>query len=191
MKPFNIFVQVFAVFAFLTLGSLLLIVAFHILALEDAVLQLQAIYDSGWRSFQTGLVGIVFILVGLAFARILVKHKRQAEALIYQSEIGPIVVSVAAIEDIVKKVLRHFHLIKEWKAKTRIDGKDVEIKLRLVLWSGARLHQFLQEVQEEVRQRVRKLLGDQNNLEVVCDVQRIEDHEVNLQETAREKVVSL
>lgn len=191
MKALSLFAQMFTIFAFLTIGSLLLIVAFHILVLDDAITQISAVYDSSWRSFQASIVGFVFIAVGLGFTRSLIKKRRQEEALIYQSEIGPIVVSITAIEDVVRKVLKHFHLIKEWKVKTLIRDNDVEIKLRLVLWSGARIQALLTEVQEEVRQRVRKILGGENRLEILCDVHRIEDHELGLQESAPEQVVSL
>jgi hypothetical protein len=191
MKALSLFAQVFTIFAFLTLGSLLLIVAFHILVLDDAITQISAVYDSSWKSFQASIVGFVFIAVGLGYTRALIKKRRQEEALIYQSEIGPIVVSITAIEDVVRKVLKHFHLIKEWKVKTVIRDNDVEIKLRLVLWSGARIQALLTEVQEEVRQRVRKILGGENRLEILCDVHRIEDHELGLPESTQEQVVSL
>lgn len=179
MKVFNFFSQVFAIFAFLTIGSLLVIIGSHILTLEDAQFQLQELYAGPWRSLQETLVGGVFIGVGLYFTRSLLKKRRQDEALIYQSEIGPIIVSVTAIEDVVKKVLKRFHLVKEWKTKVLIHGKDVEIKLRLILWSGSKIQDLLVEIQNEVRGRVSKLLGDQNHLEVSCDVIRIEDHEAD------------
>ena len=192
MKPFNVFAHVFAIFAFLTIGSLMMIVAFHILTLPDAIHQLQQLYEKPSRSFQTGSVGLSFIVVGLFFTRMLIKKRRPAEALIFQSEIGPIIVSITAIEDVVKKVLKRFHLIKDWKTKTLINGKDVEIRLRLVLWAGGRIQDLLTEIQEETKQRVRKLLGAENRLEVVCDVQRIEDHEVNLaDDLGHDKAVSL
>jgi uncharacterized alkaline shock family protein YloU len=140
---------------------------------------------------QTGMLGAVFIAVGLIFARMVLKQRRQSEALIYQSGIGPVVVSVTAIEDVVKKVMKRFHLVKEWKTKTQISGKDIEIKLRLVLWSGARIQELLSEVQEELQSRVSKLLGTGNRLEIVCDVQRIEDHEAGLPELNQKQAVSL
>ena len=179
MKPLNVFAHVFSIFAFLTLGSLLLIVSFHILTIEDAVVQLKQLYDSPWRSLQSGVLGLVFISVGLGFTRMLLKKRRQAEALIFQSEIGPIVVSSTAIEDTAKKILKKFYLVKDAKIKTFIQGKDVELKVRLVLWSGGRIQALLSEIQEEMRVRVRKLLGLESKLEITCDVQRIEDHEAD------------
>ena len=177
MKVFNAFAHIFTIFAFLTIGSLLMIVAFHILTLADAQRQIQEFYASPWRSLQTALAALVFISVGLSFSRMLLKKRRTEEALIYQSEIGPIVVSVTAIDDVVKKVIKRYHLVKEAKIKTLIQGKDVEIKMRLILWSGGRVADLLVEIQNEVRSRVMKLLGGENKLEVTCDVQRIEDHE--------------
>ena len=177
MKPLNVFAHVFSIFAFLTLGSLLLIVSFHILTLEDAITQFRQLYESPWRSMQSGILGLVFIAVGLGFTRMLLKRRRQAEALIFQSEIGPIVVSSTAIEDTARKILKKFYLVKDSKIKTFIQGKDVELKVRLVLWSGGRIQALLTEIQEEMRARVRKLLGEESKLEITCDVQRIEDHE--------------
>ena len=192
MKVANAFAHVFAIIAFLTFGSLLIIVSLHILSVDDAVLKIHEVYASPWRSFQTGLGGLLFIMVGLGFAKMIVKKGRESETLIFQSGIGPIVVSVAAIEDVVKKVLKRFHLVKEWKIKTLLQGKDVKIKIRLVMWTESGLTPLLAEIQEEVRARVKKLLGRSNGVEVACDVHRIEDHEAEPKEdeTNRPKAVA-
>ncbi|MDP3919374.1 MAG: hypothetical protein Q8R76_01010 [Candidatus Omnitrophota bacterium] len=184
MKVMNAFAQVFAIFAFLTLGSLLLLVSLHFLSLEDALFKVREVYESPSKSLQAGFSGVLFILVGLIFSKMLVKKGRNAEAIIFQSEIGPMVVSVTAIEDVIKKVLKRFHVVKDWKIKTLINNKDVEIKLRLVLWSGGGVPKLLGEIQEEISTRLRKLLGNENRLEISCDVYRIEDHEIDIQEAA-------
>ena len=182
MKVFNAFATLFAVLAFLTLGSLMVMVAFHLLSLEDALLKIQEMYSSPWRSLQVGLLGLLFIMVGLTFAKMLVKRGRQTEALIFQGELGLIVVSATAIEDIVKKVIKRFHLVKEWKAKTVIDGRDVEIKLRLVLWSGGDAPSLLNSIQQEIRDRLRKILGPEGRIEIFCDVIRIEESQFEVEE---------
>ncbi len=190
MKVINVFAQVFSIFSFLTLGSLLMIVSLHILSVEDAVFKVRELYGSHWQSFQTAVVGILFILVGLIFSKTLVKHGRESDAVIFQSDRGPVIVSINAIEDVVKRVLKKFSLVKGVRIKTIIQGKDIEIKLRLSLWAGSDLPQILAEIQEDVASRVKKILGPENKLEVLCDVQHIEDHknmnhsvQENLQET--------
>ncbi len=180
MKVVNVFAQFFAVLAFLTIGSLLMIVAVRILSLEDAVLKVQELYANPWQSMQTAFLGMCFISVGLIFVKTLVKTGRQTDTLIYRSEMGPVMVSAVAIEDIVRKVLKRFHLIKDCKIKTLFHGKNVEIRLRLSLWSGSQIAELLGEVQEQIRSRVKKILGPENRVEINCDVQRIEDHEIPL-----------
>ena len=183
MKVINAFASLFAVLAFLTLGSLLLMVALHLLSQQDALLRVQEIYASPWRSLQTGMVGLLFILVGLAFAKMLLKRGRESDVIIFQGEMGPIVISTTAIDDIVKKVLKRFSLVKEWKIKTLIEGRDVEIKLRLILWSGGDVPLFLNTLQQEIRDKLRKILGPEGRLEILCDVLGIEESQLDIEGT--------
>lgn len=182
MKVVNAFATIFAVLSFLTLGSLTIMVALHLLSVEDAVARIQEIYTSPWHSLQMGMTGLLFIFVGLTFAKSLIKRSRQTEALIFQGDIGLIVVSTTAIEDVIKKVLKRFTLVKEWKVKTSIDERDVEIKLRLTLWSGGDAPSLLSSIQQEIAERLRKILGPDCRLEIFCDVVRIEESKLDLEE---------
>lgn len=184
MKVVNAFATLFAIFAFLTLGSLLLMVALHLLAAEDAMTRIQEIYSNPWRSLQTGVLGLLFILVGLTFAKVFLKRGREMEVIIFQGGMGPIVISVSTIEDIVRKVLKRFSLVKEWKTKTLIEGRDVEIRLRLVLWSGGDVPALLNSIQQEIRDRLRKILGPEGQLEIRCDVIRVEESQLDIREGA-------
>lgn len=181
MKVVNAFATLFAVLAFLTLGSLLLMVSLHLLSQEDALLRIQELYSSPWRSLQIGMAGLLFILVGLAFAKMFLKRGRETEVIVFQGEMGPIVISVTAIDDIVKKVLKRFSLVKDWKIKTLIDGRDVEIKIRLILWSGGDVPGFLNTIQQEIRDRLRKILGPGGRLEILCDVLKIEESQLDME----------
>jgi hypothetical protein len=177
MKVIHAFAQIFAIFSFLTLGSLMMIVAFHILTVDDAVLKLRAIYHSPWQSMRIGFIGFLFIMIGLQFSKTLVKKGKQTDAIILHSENGPVLIAIAAVEDVIKKVVKHFNLIKENKTKIIIHNKVLQAKMRLVLWSGGKVPELLNELQSEIRGKLLKLLGDEIQLEINCDVQRIEDHE--------------
>ena len=122
-----------------------------------------------------GFVGFVFIVLGLAFAKMLVKAGRPNEAVFFQSEIGPMVVSARTLGNTAVKAAKSFPLVKSVKAKVLITGKNVEIKLRLVLWAGGHVSSILSELQQEVQLREKRLLGPENPLVVICDVTGIED----------------
>ena len=182
MKVVNAFSHIFATFAFLTLGSLLVLVAIHLLSFEDAVMRLQELYTNPAQAFKTGALGFLFISVGLIFAKTLVKSGRESDAIIVQSEMGPIVISALALEDVARKVVKKFHLVKECRIKAFIHGKRVDMKLRFHLWSGSHVPELLAEIQEQIRLRVKKIIGAETRLDIHCDVQRIEDHELDLTE---------
>ena len=175
MKVANSFAHLFAILAFLTLGSLMIIVSLHLLAFDDAILKIQEIYQSTWRSAQVGVVGLVFIILGLAFAKMLVKSGRPNEAIFFQSDLGPMVVSAGTLANTAAKAVKHFPLVKSVKVKVNIVGKNVEMKLRLVLWAGGHVPTVLSEVQNEIQQRVKRLLGPENHLIVICDVKGIDE----------------
>ncbi|HNX68491.1 MAG TPA: alkaline shock response membrane anchor protein AmaP [Candidatus Omnitrophota bacterium] len=175
MKVGNAFAQLFAIFSFLTLGSLLIIMSLHLLAFDDAILRLQEIYQNPWRSVQVGVVGIIFIVLGLSFSKMLVKSGRPNEAVIFHSDAGAVVVSMGTIENASLKALKHFTLVKNAKVKVIISGKSVEVKLRLVLWAGGQVASLLSEMQQEVYERVKRLLGADNQVTVICDVKGIEE----------------
>lgn len=182
MKVTTAFAQIFAILAFLTLGSMMIIVALHLLAFDDAILKVQEIYQSSWRSTQVGVTGLVFIVLGLAFAKLFVKAGRPNEAIIFQSEIGPMVVSSRTLANAAVKAAKRVPFVKSVKTKVNILGKKVELKLRLVLWSGGQVSSALSSVQEEVQKRVTRLLGPENQLIVICDVRGIEEAGASLQE---------
>ena len=143
MKVINAFAHIFTTFAFLTLGSLLILVAIHLLSFEEAVLRLQELYTSPAQAFKTGALGFLFVAVGLIFAKTLVKSGRESDAIIVPSEMGPIVISALALEDVARRVIKKFHLVKECRIKAFIHGKKVEMKLRFHLWSGSHVPELL------------------------------------------------
>lgn len=188
MKVVSVFAHVFSIFAFLTMGSLLFLVAFRFLPVDEAVLRVKEIYADSWKGVQFGCMGATFVAVGLVFARILIKKGKETDVLIYQTESGPILVSSIAIEDIAKKIIRRFSLVRDSKVKVIIHGKKVELRVRLMLWTGGHVQQLLTDIQKEIYQRVAKIIGTECALEVVCDVIGIEEHAENIGSYENKKV---
>ena len=159
MKVVNVFINVFSIFVFLTLGSFFIIIALHIVSQDDALRAVTEIYAEPLRSLQAGLMGFLFIFVGLSFAKALIKNSRGDDALVLQGENGTLTISVEAIEDLTRKVLRKFDSVKSSKIKTVIHEKNLNLKIKLTVWSGVLIPEVIREVQNEVKVRLEKMLG--------------------------------
>lgn len=178
MKVVHFFIHVFSVLFYLTIGSLLLIMSLRIVSMEDVMLTVQEVYEGFWPSFQTFLIGFLFICLGLAFAKLLIARTRTEDAVIYQSSMGRISVSLVAIEDIAKKALKKFLVIKDSKVKATLKDAELEVFMRLTLWSSLNIPDLIRDVQEEVRQKLTRVLGMEYPLDIKAEVIKVEEHKI-------------
>ena len=173
MKLFKLLNQLFSVFCYLTLGSFFVIVALHWWPLEDAIETLYRVYHSYSFSVLIGLTGCGFIFLALMILRMVVKTNPQNEALICRTDAGVVVISGKAIEDVARKVIKKSSFVRDHRLKLNIRGQSVTLNLRMGLWANDSLSGVVQEIQEEIRSRLQKLLGRDNQLEVTCEIDRI------------------
>ncbi len=179
MKVFHFFIHVFSVLVYLTIGSLLLIMSLRIVSMEDVFMTVRQIYQGFFPSFQTFVIGILFICVGLAFAKLLITKARSEDAIVYESSMGKITVSLASIEDIARKALKKFLVIKDCKVKTHLQDSELQVILRLTLWSTLNIPDLIRDVQEEVRQKLIRVLGMEYPFEIKAEVIKVEEHKID------------
>lgn len=175
MKIINFFVHAFSVLVYLTLGSLFLIMSLRIVDQEDVIASVHEAYHGFWSSAQTFILGVLFIFVGLVFAKVLVKKSTREDTLIYEGRLGRITVSLAAVEDIARKAVKKFLVIKDCKVKTYLEDTKLEVVLRLTLWSGHNIPEIIREVQEEVQQKLSRVIGMEFPFEIKAEVSKIEE----------------
>ncbi len=190
MKVVHSFIHIFSVLVYLTIGSLLVIMALHIVSMEDVFTAVREVYGGFWKATQTFGIGVLFIITGLAFAKLLIMRARSDDSLVYQSEMGRITVSLAAIEDIARKAIKKFLVVKECKIKTNLQDAELEIILKLTLWSSLNIPDLIRDVQEEVRQKLVRVLGMEYPLQIKAEVVKVEEHRVDDDITQSTKAVS-
>ncbi len=173
MKIVNFFVYIFSVFAFLTIGSLMIIVSLHVLSMEDALLKVQYIYDDSWKSLQMGATGVLFIFVGLILSKTLVKLVRRDDDVVLYGKWGYMTVSIRAVNDLVRKVLRKFDIIKEMKTETTVNGNKLKIIADLSVVTGWNLPELINAIQSDISGRLKKMFGGEIELELAVNVTKI------------------
>ena len=174
MKVINFFIQVFSIFAFLTIGSLMIIVSLHVLSMEDALLKVQYVYENPWQSFQMGTTGVLFICVGLIFSKNLVKRTRRDDDVVLYGKWGYVTVSVRAIDDLIRKVLRKFNVVREMQIQTEVEANRLKIVANLAVLAGWNLPELISTIQNELSERLNKMLGGGGvELELIVNVIKI------------------
>ena len=70
-------------------------------------------------------------------------------------------------------------MVKECKVKTNLQDTELEIILRLTLWSSLNIPDLIRDVQEEVRQKLVRVLGMEYPLQIKAEVVKVEEHRVD------------
>ena len=176
MKVASFVVNLCSVFVLLTLGSLLTIVSLHLVAIDDLMATVRHVYYSPWKLFQLGAFGLLMNVLGLAFAKTLIKAT-DGSAVIYESNNGQVRVAMEAMHETLRKAMKKYTVIKEQKMKISIDGQHVEAKIKMVLWMGVDVASFVKTLQEELHGILSRLLGEESEVEVFVDVIRVVSQE--------------
>lgn len=173
MRVIYVFVLIFAIFAFLTIGSLMVIVSLQVLTMEDALLKVQELYENPWQSLRMGASGIAFLFVGLVFAKILVKEMRSGSDVVLYGKWGYVSVSIKAIESLVRKGLGRFQAVREARIKTDVDGTRLKIRVDLTVSRDWDLSTLTNTIQNELAQRISRLVGEGVELEIAVHIGKI------------------
>ncbi len=185
MKIANVFVYAFATLAFLTVGSLMIIVSLHVLSMEDALLKVQYVYENPWQSLQMGISGIFFIITGLICSKALVKYIRRDDDVVMYGKWGYMAVSLQAMDDLVQKIIRKYDVVKKLQSDIHVEGNKMKVIAKLTVISGWNLPELINTIQTELSKKLNKMLGGGVELELDVNVNKIidSDSHIKLKET--------
>ena len=176
MRFFNLLIDVFCIFALLTLGSLMLIVSFHILPMEDALIKVQELYETGAKQWQLGLTGLLLIVVGLALTKSLVKKtKTDDDLLIVDSESGRMAITYTAINDLTQRILKRFDAVRHASISTSYDQEKLKITASIHVLPGWNLAELTKVIEHDVEARVSKMLGSKVPIQIGINIAKIEE----------------
>ncbi|MBI4387944.1 MAG: hypothetical protein HY582_02750 [Candidatus Omnitrophica bacterium] len=174
MKLFQFFIDVFCIFAFLTMGSLIMVVALHILPMEDALIQVQALYESSVKGWQLGTTGVLLIFAGLTLAKWLVKKSRKGDDFFtIASDIGRLSITYLAVNEVVQRSLKKFDFIKQSHTTSRHTPAGLRIVVGVQILAGKDLTETVQVIKQDVEECVTKMLKYKQPILVDVNVEKI------------------
>ncbi len=181
MKWLNLFVDIFCILAFLTLGSLMVIVTLQILPMEYALIKVQDLYESSIQRFRLGISGFLFIIIGLMLAKIFVKKAHVDDEFLVQGDQGHLVLTYGAINELVQRTLRKFDVIRKVNGITsRYEQNRIRIVVQLSVLSNCNLGELNESIRREIEERIHKMLGHLIAVELEVVISGIEESALEL-----------
>ncbi len=121
----------------------------------------------------TALVGLLLILLCLRYMQASFRRLRRNKSIIFKSDEGKVSITLVAIEDMLKKMLEAKTEVSRIKPKVILRKKGIEVAARGVLTAEVNLVEFTKEIQEQVREKVHTLLGEDKQVQVNLEIRKI------------------
>ncbi len=119
----------------------------------------------------TGLVSAAFFLVGIRLIFFSPNRRKEKQTLIEESALGKVQVSLLAVENLVKRLVREMKGIRDVKAVVRNkDDKGIDIKIRLVVSPEVNVPSICGAIQKSTKEYVLDIVGvEVSNVTVIVE----------------------
>lgn len=186
MKMFNNLVLFFYTLIFLIIGASLIAISIHTVSLESVIVALQYTYTTPNLRVITALVGLFLIIVSITTAHLTTAKMQREKTIAFTNPGGQVTVSLAAIEDFIRRLISQVPEIKELKPNVVASKRGIEVTNRVILFSDTNIPQVTERIQALIKKRVQEMLGIEDTINVLVHVSKIIQKEgiISMKDTA-------
>ena len=119
------------------------------------------------------LAGAILILLCLRYVQASFRRSRKNKSITFESPEGKVTITLFAIEDMLKKMLEERTEVSHIKPKVFLKKKAIYVVTRGVLMAEVNLVEFTKEIQENVREKIHTLLGEDKPVHVNLEIRKV------------------
>jgi uncharacterized alkaline shock family protein YloU len=173
VRIFNGIVIFFYTLVFVAVGSLLISYSLGYITPQTIDELIQHLPTELNIRLIIGMIGAGIIVLSLAIMQLAFGAKKQEKSISFENPNGEVTVSLSAIEDFVRRLGGEFNEIQEIRPTARVTKEELMISCKTYLLQDLSIPEITQKIQDTVITRVKKLLGNEENLRVKIDVIKI------------------
>ena len=157
--------------------------------IEDINYYLQIAYTSDDVRLVIGLAASALILISFILERIIADYQQKERTIAFDNPAGRVLISLYAVEDLVRRVLYKIPEIKDVKPKIVATKRGIEISVRLILKADVNIPDLTLKLQELIKNKIQEILGVDETVIVRIHVVKIvgEETRPKRKEDAQEK----
>ncbi len=115
-----------------------------------------------------GIIFVSFLLENLIYGR-----RRRERTIAFDNPGGPVAVSLAALEDLIKRLTIEMPAIKEIRPTVLAIKKGLDIEIKLTLRAEANIPDLTTKLQELVRRKIEDAIGMEGKINIRIHVMKI------------------
>ncbi|MBI3312256.1 MAG: alkaline shock response membrane anchor protein AmaP [Candidatus Omnitrophica bacterium] len=158
MKLFTWIILSCYIVLFILIGFVLIAFSLHWIPIEGTVLWLQIAYLERDARVVFGLIGLGLILLNWVYADLALARVRRQKTIAFENPEGRVTVSLAAIEDFIRRSTEELPEVKELRSDVIARKGRILVRARAVFWSDAHIPDAAEKIQAMVRGKVQEML---------------------------------
>ncbi len=132
-----------------------------------------AIQGSVYYQSALGVVGALFVIAGILTPIRVVKGLKKDRVIAFQNPDGEVSVSLSAIEDYVRKIVKGIPGIKDIRSRVDMNKKGINITSAVTMAADANIPEVTEHIQMLVRSNVQNMLGVEEKVNIKLRVNKI------------------
>jgi len=173
MRFFKSIMILMCLCAYLFVGGVLIILALDLFSFEQLSNYLKFAYDDPNVKLTVGVIGVLFVSIGILSTRIHFSKLKREKTISFENPDGQVVVSLAAIEDYIKRIVKQMPLVKELKSTVMANRKGIQVISKASLLSDANIPEVTEKIQNTIKTKLLEMLGIEESIVVKIHVGKL------------------
>ena len=177
MKTYSNFTMFFYTFIFMLIGALLVAISIHWITMQGASDAIGYVYTTPQIRIAVGGVGLILVIIGIFVANISWGKIQREKTIGFEKVDGQVTISLAAIEDFIKRLAFSLPEVKEFKPNVVATKKGINIENRVVLYSDTNIPDITEKIQSILKNRIQDILGIEEAITIKIHIAKIVSRE--------------
>ena len=173
MKRLGVVLVFLCTLVFVVIGTLLVAFSFNLFTLQDLTEFLRQTLQVEDMSLIIAGLGLFLVIASIFIAQITLGRMQREKTIAFDNPDGQVTVSLAAIEDFVKRLSSSISEIRDLRSDVIAGKTGIEINARISLWADVNIPETTENIQTIIKNRIQEMLGIEEPIMVRVHVGKI------------------
>ncbi len=162
---------------FIALGVLLVLASLSIVPVEIVYEYVNIVINFPNLKLYFGIAGAVILFINFGIIKLSLDHFQRQKNIAFANPDGQVLVSLAAIEDLIRKSAIEMPQLKEIRPEVVATKKGILVGCKVILYSDVSIPEATEVVQNLIKTKIQELLGLEESVTIKIHIAKIATRE--------------